>query len=293
MKTLGLALGGGGMKGMAHIGVLQILRDNNIVPQYISGTSIGSIIATLYACGISPYRMEEIISKLSPKDYLDYNIIGTLKYLLSLVWPGYQATLDGVVLGNKVEKLVYDLTGGKKLLDLDFPLAIISCDIDSGKKVIFTNQNIDCEKEDVIIIRDALLSEAVRASISIPVTFQPKNFQGIQMVDGGIRDIVPASVNKMMGADYVLGVNLGQEIYDIKVKGILQIISRTLSILTYETSEMEEDVFADMIVFPGIKNASLDDISEYEKIIRAGRRAMKEKLDQLIRELGHKDSNRS
>ena len=286
MKTLGLALGGGGMKGMAHIGVLQILRDNNIYPQYISGTSIGSIIAALYACGISPYRMEEIVSRLSPKDYLDYNIMGTLKYLLSLVWPGYQAALDGVVLGNKAEKMVYELTGGKKLLDLDFPLAIISCDIDSGKKVIFTNQKIDYEQDDVIIIQDALLSEAVRASISIPVTFQPKNYQGIQMVDGGIRDIVPASVNKIMGADYVLGINLGQECYDIKVKGILQIISRTLSILTYETSEMEEHVFADMIVFPGVNNANLDDIAQYEKIIRAGRRAMKEKLDQLIQELG-------
>ncbi len=286
MKTLGLALGGGGMKGMAHIGVLQILRDNNICPQYISGTSIGSIIAALYACGISPYRMQEIVAKLSPADYLDYNILGTLKYLLSLVWPGYKTTLDGIMLGNKAEKLVYELTGGKKLLELDFPLAIISCDIDSGKKVIFTNQNMEYEQADVIIIQDALLSEAVRASISIPVTFLPKNFQGIQMVDGGVRDIVPASVNKIMGADYVLGVNLGQEIYDIKVKGIIQIISRTLSILTYETSEMEEQVFADMIVYPGIKSTSLDDISEYEKIIRAGRRAMKEKLNQLIKELG-------
>lgn len=286
MKTLGLALGGGGMKGMAHIGVLQILRDKNINPQYISGTSIGSIIAALYACGISPYRMEEIVAGLSPKDYLDYNIMGTLKYLVSLVWPGYQATLDGIVLGNKVEKLVYDLTGGKKLMEVSFPLAIISCDIDNGKKVIFTNQNIDYEQDDTIIIQDALISEAVRASISIPVTFRPKNYQGIQMVDGGVRDIVPASINKIMGADYVLAVNLGQEIYDVKVKGIFEIISRTLSILMYETSEMEEHVFADMIVFPGIKNAGLDDISEYEKIIRAGRRAMKEKLEQLEQELG-------
>ena len=286
MKTLGLALGGGGMKGMAHIGVLQILQDNNICPQYISGTSIGSIIAALYACGFSPYRMQDIAAKLSPADYLDYNLLGTLKYLLSLVWPGYQASLDGIVLGNKLEKMVYELTGGKKLLDLKFPLAIVSCDIDSGKKVIFTNQNIDYEQAEVIIIRDALLSEAVRASISIPVTFQPKNFQGLQMVDGGVRDIVPASINKIMGADYTLVVNLGQEIYDSKVKGIIQIISRTLNILTYETSEMEEQVFADMIIYPGIKNTGLDEIAEYEKIIRAGRKAMKENLTQLIKELG-------
>lgn len=286
MKSLGLALGGGGMKGMAHIGVLQVLQDRQLKPQYISGTSIGSIIAALYACGISPYQMQEIVSKLRPSDYLDYNIKGTLKYLISLVWPGYQATLDGMLIGDKVEKLIYQLTEGKKLQDLSFPLAIISCDIDSGKKVIFTNQQIDYEQADVRIIQDALLSEAVRASISIPVTFQPKEFRGTQMVDGGVKDIVPAEIAKIMGADYVLGINLGQESYDIKVNGMLQIISRTLSILTYETSDMEEHVFADMIVFPGIKTANLNDIAESEKIIRVGRRAMKEKLGQLIKELG-------
>lgn len=286
MKSLGLALGGGGLRGMAHIGVLQILRDHGLNPEYISGTSVGSIIAAFYASGISPYRMEEIVLGLKPADYLDYNIAGTLKYLFSLVWPGYQATLDGVLLGNKVEQIVYHYTEGKKLKEVNFPLAIISCDIDSGKKVIFTNQNLDYEQADVIIIQNALISEAVRSSISIPVTFKPKFFQGMQMVDGGVKDILPANVNKTMGADYVLGVNLGQEMYDTKVKGIPQIISRTLSILTYETSELEEDIYADMIIYPGIKGASLDDIGEAEKFIRAGRRAIKEKLDELKRDLG-------
>lgn len=285
MKSLGVALGGGGMKGMAHIGVLQILQDHHISPQYIAGTSIGSIIAALYASGISPYRMQDIVSNLRPPDYLDYNLKGTLKYLFSLVWPGYETVLDGLLIGEKAEKLIYDLTAGKKLTDLTMPLAIVACDINSGKKVIFTNLLIDYEQDDVLVIRDALLSEAVRASISIPVTFQPKEYQGIRLVDGGIKDIVPAGITRIMGADYVLGVNLGQESYDIKVNGILQIISRTLSILTYETSELEEHVYADMIVFPGIKDAHLDDIAEYEKIIRAGRRAMKGKLDQLVREL--------
>jgi len=286
MKSFGLALGGGGVRGMAHIGVLQILQDNGLNPQYISGTSAGSIIAAFYACGISPYRMEEIVTGIKPIDYIDYNIMGTLKYLFSLVWPGYEAPLDGIMLGDKLEKLVNDYTGGKKLKEIGFPLAIISCDIDSGKKIIFSNQNIEAEQADIIVIQDALISEAVRASISIPVTFKPKNLQGMQMVDGGVKDILPATVNKMMGADYILGVNLGQETYDSKVKGIPQIISRTLSILTYETSELEEEMFADMMVYPGIKGANLDEIGEAVKFIRAGRRAMKEKLNELERDLG-------
>ena len=286
MKRFGMALGGGGLKGMAHIGVLQILWDNGLKPQYISGTSSGSIIATLYACGTSPYKMQAIVSHLRPADYLDYNIMGTLKYLISLVWPTYQAPLEGIILGDKLERLVYALTDGKKLSEAEIPLAIISCDINSGRKVIFTNQEMEFERSDVVVIKDALISEAVRSSVSIPVTFKPKNFAGLKMVDGGLKEIVPSSMAKMMGADYILSVNLGQEMYDSQVKGIPQIISRTLSILTYETSEMEEEIYSDMTIFPEIQGTRLDGTQAIEKIIRAGRRAMKEKLEQLKRELG-------
>ncbi|CFX09750.1 Acyl transferase/acyl hydrolase/lysophospholipase [Syntrophomonas zehnderi OL-4] len=281
MKSLGLALGGGGMRGMAHIGILQVLWDHGLTPEFISGTSVGSIMAAFYAAGISPYRLEKIVLGLKPTDYLDYNIGGTIKYLFSLVCPGYDTALNGVLQGNKIEKIIYRYTKGKKLKDMPLPLAIVACDIDTGKKVIFTNQDIDYEQADVVIIKDALVSEAVRASISIPVTFKPKHLQGMQMVDGGIKDILPVTVNKVMGADYVLGVNLGREIYDTKVEGILQIVSRTLSILTYETSDLAEEIYADMIIYPKINGARLEDIGKAGIFIRAGRRAMKEKLNEL------------
>jgi NTE family protein len=237
MQSLGLALGGGGLKGLAHIGVLQILNNNGIKPAFISGTSAGSIIAALYASGLSPYQIEEAVTRLTPVDYLDYNILGVIKYCLNLLIPGYKYSLDGIVVGDKIEKLVYRLTGGKKLLDIDLPLAIISCDIDSGRKIIFTNMSLDINDKDIMIIKDALLSEAVRSSISIPITFQPKHFMGMQMVDGGLKDIVPVMVNKWMGADYILAINLGTETYQTKVEGIIEIISRTLSIMTFETSD--------------------------------------------------------
>ena len=284
MKSLGLALGGGGLKGLAHIGVLQVLVDAHIKPAFISGTSAGSIIAALYASGISPYKIEEIITRMSAHDYIDYNIMGMVKYLLQFLLPGYNYSLDGIITGNKIEKLVYRLTGGKSLAEIDLPLAIVSCDIDSGRKIIFTNHHMDHENDD-IIINDVLLSEAVRSSISIPVTFQPKQFRGMQMVDGGLKDIVPVMVNKYMGAEYVLGVNLGQEIYQTKVSGIPQIISRTVSIMTYETSDTEEDFFADMLLYPGVGDVSLTDLKDATQIIRAGRRVMRESINKLKTEL--------
>jgi NTE family protein len=284
MKSLGLALGGGGLKGLAHIGVLQILVDEHIKPAFISGTSAGSIIAALYASGNSPYKIEQIIYGLSSHDYLDYNIVGLAKYLLKFLLPGYSYSLDGIVAGNKIESLIYRLTGGKTLADIELPLAIVSCDMDSGRKIIFTNRPMEVEDDD-IVITDALLSEAVRSSVSIPVTFQPKQFRGMQMVDGGLKDIVPVMVNKYMGAEYILGVNLGKEIYQTKVSGIPQIISRTISIMTYETSDTEEDFFADMLLYPGVGDVNLTDLQDAPQIIRAGRRVMRENINKLKTEL--------
>lgn len=280
MKSLGLALGGGGLKGLAHIGVLQVLIGAHIKPAYISGTSSGSLIAALYASGKSPYQMEHIINRLSARDYLDYNLAGMMKYLLNIILPGYNYSLDGILSGDKIEAMVYKLTGGKRLADIGLPLAIVSCDIDSGRKIVFTNQPMDLENDD-IVINDALLSEAVRSSISIPVTFRPKQFRGMQMVDGGLKDIVPVMVNKHMGSEYVLGINLGQATYQTKVRGIPQIISRTVSIMTFETSNTEEEFFADMLLYPEVEDVDLGDLKEAPRIIRAGRKVMHDNIGLL------------
>lgn len=285
MKSIGMALGGGGLRGMAHIGVLQVMHENGLKPQYIAGTSAGSIIAALYACGMSPYKMQSIAAKLRPVDFIDYNFVGVLKLLLSFFYPLYKAPLEGIILGNKIEKMIYELTEGKKLADVKMPLIIIACDINSGRKIIFTNQEIEIERSDVVVIHEALLSVAVRCSVSIPVTFIPKRFAGLKVVDGGLKEIVPASMAKMMGAEYVLSVNLGQEMYDSKVEGIPQIVSRTLGILVYETSIMEEEIYSDMTIYPGVQGISLQDTAAIGKIIRAGRRVMRENVEELKRQL--------
>lgn len=285
LLRLGLALGGGGLKGLAHIGILQVLVENQLYPDYIAGTSAGSIVAALYASGVSPRKMEEIVTSLAPHDYIDYNITGLIKYILGVLLPKYDYTLDGLIVGEKIERLVYEWTGGKKIGDADLPTAIIACDIDSGQKIIFTNQAL-VQPEGQTIIGNVRLSEAVRSSISIPVTFVPKAFRGMTMVDGGLKDIVPVMVTRSMGAEYVLGINLGKENYATDVSGIPQIIGRTLDILIYETSATEEDFFADMLLHPEVSDVGLTDLKEAAKIIRAGRRVMRENLCQLKQQLG-------
>lgn len=285
MKQLGLALGGGGLRGLAHIGVLQVLQENSVPVNLISGTSAGSIIAALYAAGLSPYDMEKAVLDLKPDDYLDYNTIGICKYLLSLIVPGYKATLDGIILGRKLEKRIWQLTGAKTLQEAWLPLAIIACDINTGREIVFTSQNIETENSEHLIISDALMSAAVRASISIPATFVPRSLDGMQLVDGGIKDVVPVFIHKVMGADFILAVNLGRELYQQEVSGIPRIISRAIDIMTFETSDTSQGIFADMVLYPKVPPVHLNELDKAEQIIRAGRRAMKEHIAVLKKQL--------
>ncbi|MGI6413368.1 MAG: patatin-like phospholipase family protein [Syntrophomonadaceae bacterium] len=286
MKQLGVALGGGGLKGLAHIGVLQVLQEHKIPIHMISGTSAGSIIAALYASGMSPYQMEKIALDVKTRDYIDPNLPGLVKFGLSLFFSKYSSNFSGLLKGEKIEKMVKRLTKGKSLRELRMPLAIIACDIDTGKEVVFTNQNLIIKGNNTTVINDILLSKAVRASISIPATFEPVKINGSQMVDGGIKSIVPVEILKAMGANFILAVNLGTNIYHRKVEGILQIIARTIDILTYETSDTSEKLYSDMIVFPKLGDIQLDDLEKAPWIIRCGRRAMQQKIKELSSKLG-------
>ncbi|MGI5911290.1 MAG: patatin-like phospholipase family protein [Syntrophomonadaceae bacterium] len=285
MKKLGLALGGGGLKGLAHIGILQVLEDNDIPIAMLSGTSAGSIAAALYASGISAYIMEEIVLKLNPYKYLDYNISGLTKYFLSLFIPGVSYNLDGIIKGNRVEKLIYQLTRGKRLRDSKIPLAIIACDIDSGREVVFSSKRLANKEHKMLVIEEAFMSQAVRASIAIPAAFVPAHLQGMQLVDGGVRSMVPIMIQKYMGAEYILAINLGEDIYQQKVNGIIEIADRTLNILTYETSAMDQQLYADMVIYPQVGEVKLEDWDNAADIIRVGRRVMKNRIDKLKRDL--------
>lgn len=282
MKKLGLALGGGGLRGFAHIGVLQVLEEYQVPVSMISGTSSGSIIAALYASGMSPRAMEEVALNLSVHDYLDYNWQGLLKYMISIVYPRFSSDFDGLIRGDRLENLIYRLTQGKLLQDCSLPLAIIACDINTGKKVVFSNRSIAEGDPDQELITTAWLSEAARASSAIPGVFTPKVLGDRQLVDGGVCDVVPVIEQKSLGAEYILAVNLGNINYDQEIMGIIPIISRSLNILEYETSHLAEDLYADLIITPNTGDVHLDDLSQTGALIRSGRRAMKASINELL-----------
>lgn len=181
--TVGLALGGGAAFGLAHIGVIQALEENGIPIDVIAGTSMGSIVAVLYAAGNSGKQLTEITSRFNIKQQLIATALD-----ISLAKPG------GLLTGKRVKTTFRSLmNGAQSFEDLVIPCRTVATDIETGERVA---------------IKDGRLDEAFNASSSVPMVWCPVNHQGRVLVDGAITDPVPAEVVREMGADICIAINV-------------------------------------------------------------------------------------
>jgi NTE family protein len=176
---IGYALGGGAARGLSHIGVLKVLHEQGISPDIIAGTSVGALIGALYAGGLEPAEIEQLVLGLDWKKLL---------YLVDMTLP-----LTGLLQGKRVVSLLKSILGDATFSQLRCDFACVATDIVSGEQVVLC---------------DGSLIEAVRASISIPGIFTPVAIKGRYLVDGGLINTVPVSVCREMGAKYVIGVNV-------------------------------------------------------------------------------------
>lgn len=175
---LGLALGGGSARGFAHIGVLEVLRDEDVPVHAIAGTSIGSIIGGLAAAGTLDDHVERLLA-LNPTQ------------LLGLASP--TVSRQGLFHGRKGVKFLRELTGSLRIEDLATPFAAVATDADTGEE---------------IHVVDGDLADAMRASFSIPGVFSPQRLGERWLVDGGVTAPVPVAAARALGADVVVSVNL-------------------------------------------------------------------------------------
>lgn len=160
-KKFSLALGGGGARGIAHIGVIRYLEEQGARPIALSGTSMGSIVGSLYALGKSSHDMEAILANMSWLKMVDFDM------------------KKGLLKGEKIEKYLDELFEGKSFEDLDIPYTVTATDLDTGEGILFTTGK---------------LAPAVRASISIPGIFSPKEYLDRNLVDGGLTANLPIEV---------------------------------------------------------------------------------------------------
>ncbi len=204
---LGIALSGGGIKGMAHVGVLRALEENNIKVDVIGGTSSGSLIAALYALGYTPYYIYEL-SKRYTREMLNIEVKPIAKSAKDFV-KTKKFSMQGFIKGDLIEQAYNELSSRKgidNLTDLKMPLVIPAVDIKNNKKIVFTNYPKENTNQ-TEYMSDIKIGKAVRASSSFPGVFYPCEYKEYKLVDGGILDNVPVKEVKKQGADKVIAVN--------------------------------------------------------------------------------------
>ena len=200
MKTLGLALGAGGRRGVAHIGFLKALEEAGVKPDYIVGASMGSVVGGAYAAGVTVDLMKEIVCKLR---------------LLDLFSPAKQ---KGGIIGNaKMRALICKYIGDKTFADVNIPFRCVA---------------VDMLTQEVVEFSKGKLVDAIVASSSIPAIFPPVIMDGKRLIDGGVLERVPAMRVKKLGADVVVAVDvLGWRNASEKVPGAIGVSLETFDIM--------------------------------------------------------------
>jgi NTE family protein len=175
-QQVGLALGGGAVRGVAHVGVLSVLEREGVPIDMVAGTSVGALVGALYCAGLSPAELEYISFKFRWRDFI------------RLVRPG-KGLVSFDRLGEHLVKLLGDIT----FADLDIPFAAVATDIHTGE---------------MVILREGPLAPAIVASCAVPGLVEPVKIGGRELCDGGIINNLPISVVRQMGAEYVIGVDI-------------------------------------------------------------------------------------
>ena len=239
---LGLSLAGGGIKGASHIGALKALEEANINFDYVSGTSSGSIVAALYACGYTPDEMYDIFKKyIKQIHYVDFvNIKKFFKNILT----DKGRRIDGLNSGTKIKKLINEVCSKKGIYNINqikTPLLIPAVNILDGKLYIFSNIKYKSQDKDIKYINNIDIGTAVQASCSYPGVFSPCDFNGELFVDGGIAENLPWRETKKIGADKILSVVFEDREPKKCCQNIIQILSKSFSVLCKELAKYEWD----------------------------------------------------
>lgn len=278
---VGLVLSGGGAKGFAHIGVLKVLEEAGIRVDYITGTSMGGIVGGLYAIGYDAKSLERLVLEQNWSDLLNDEFSRRNlsmrdkdendKYILSFALRGFSIELPrGLIRGQKLSSKLSRLTLPYHHIN-DFsrfpiPFQCIGTDIETGQAYIMDR---------------GLLPEALRASMSIPSVFIPIEIDNRLLVDGGVVRNFPVSDVKKMGADLVIGVDVGQPLYKkSELDSLAKIMEQSVSFLG-DFSTKQQRKLCDILILPDIQGLGSSDFDLAEIIIKRGETAAREMLPQI------------
>jgi len=284
---IALVLGGGGARGAAHIGVLEVLERERIPLACVVGTSMGGLTAGAYAAGLTPGEMREELDKADWTDLFldsaDYAQLGfrkkrvTRRFLsgteLGVTKSGYQIK-PGMIAGTKI-KLFFNLLVGadysaRNIEDLPLPVAIVATDIGTGEKFVFNKGSLPL---------------AMRASMSVPGFMTPVDYEDHKLVDGGLVDNLPVDVARdLCNPDIIIAVNVGTQLKPAKQVGsLLTVTTQMIGILAKQNVARSVETLkpTDIYLTPALGDFSATDFSHYSKAADIGKAAAEAQLEKI------------
>ena len=266
-----LVLSGGGARGLAHIGLLKGLENEGFPkPALVVGTSMGAIVGGLYACGMSPAEMEHfVVHEFRIADHLDSfvfridgpvgKVIQTGQALASL------AGRPGIDPGQRVLELLEKLTKGREFPETEIPFRCNAVDLLSGREVVFSSGSV---------------AKAMRASMALPVVFEPYLYNGMCLADGGLFDNMPVSIARNEGLQQILAVNVNlfSPAIPEDFKNGPQVIFRSIECALHaqEENKPPAELTLDIAV-----ETDLFSFFKQKELISLGEKAVRENLDSL------------
>lgn len=268
-QKLGLVLGGGAARGIAHVGALLVMEEHGIYPDIITGTSVGALVGGLYAAGVSALRLESLVADVSWFDLVS----------IKLPKPNLRDFARSLPMGlldiDKMIPWIDSLIGEGILIEqLNTPFAAISTDLVTGE---------------VVAMNRGLLAPAIRASCAVPGIFTPYRRNGRLLGDGVVANNLPVSVARELGADYVIAIDLLPPAdftpthRQSEPRNMAELAISSLFMLARATQF--EQQYADVVVAPTVAHINLADLFSAHELLAAGRAAMEEWIPKIKADL--------
>ena len=245
---VGLALGGGFARGIAHIGVLRVFEEHEIPIDFIAGTSVGALIAATYASGTPLDLMQRQGSETHFSDFGRWTL-----------------SRYGMATNDRLEHFLHKFTPASYFSDMKIPLSIVASDLVTGRSVHFT---------------DGEIGPALRASCAYPGLFMPVEYRGHVLADGFLTEAAPAEAARELGADIVISVYLDPGLLDEKPRNTIEIISRSFSIIQAHLSQPWREE-TDIMIEPDVHNVLWYQFEKTPQLVAAGAAAARAALPKI------------
>jgi NTE family protein len=271
-----LVLMGGGSRGLAHIGILNVLEKNGLTPDIIVGTSMGAVIGGLFAAGISPTKLKEIANDFNLNNFIERPNLPFLKkksqinILDFLMLESYKSRLLkklGLNREDKMEAYLRNLIGEVCIEELPVKFACNAVDLISGREIIFENGK---------------LYKALRATMSLPILFEPTKIDNMMLLDGGVLNNAPVGIARNLNAHKVILVDIHKDIKEVpteEIKNTFQLLHRMVETMVAYTTE-DKINRADLVIRIDLEMDALD-YSDYLRIVETGENIGNENIDKI------------